>query len=478
MTITLYSFTKKNNSTARPGPLVSKKVFNNAYLKNASSLITPMIQLAKDNDPTGCNYCYVSEWKRYYFITDIVYALGVWQLSLRVDVLASFRSDIFSSSQYVLRSASAADGNILDMIYTTKATDSSNYSETSASSTVTLPDEQGVIANYFSGDYTTGVFVLGIVSNNNTGVSYYSMSYADFGTFMTQLMTTVPNDMTDVSAGVAKSLYDPIQYVTTCKWYPFDPAVGITPVVSDIKIGGYTVSGLNAGRLNGSRKKHFSDSITIPLHPQAATRPYVKLSPFSEYNLLFEPFGNIPIDSTKIYGTSKIDLDWYLDTVTGDSELFITNHSTGSLLANVTANIAVDVQISQLTVDYMGMASGYMTAVGGMFGGMLTGDIASAINSTVSGIGNILTSKIPQLSTKGVSGSFLSYSLGVPKLCCYFTSQVDTDNLRYGSPLCQVKTLSTLSGFCMTSNATIEIDGLVAENEEICSLLNSGVYLE
>lgn len=63
-------------------------------LRNESSVINPTILIETDN-PSSYNYAYISEFGRYYFITDIVSVrIGLWRVILSVDVLMSFQSQI------------------------------------------------------------------------------------------------------------------------------------------------------------------------------------------------------------------------------------------------------------------------------------------------------------------------------------------------------------------------------------------------
>lgn len=65
-------------------------------LRNESSIINPTILIEADN-PSSYNYAYISEFGRYYFITDIVSVrTGLWRISLSVDVLMSFQSQILN----------------------------------------------------------------------------------------------------------------------------------------------------------------------------------------------------------------------------------------------------------------------------------------------------------------------------------------------------------------------------------------------
>lgn len=50
------------------------------------------------------NYCYIPSLKRYYYIEDIVTEGGLMVITCRVDVLMSFKEDLWDSRQYVIRS--------------------------------------------------------------------------------------------------------------------------------------------------------------------------------------------------------------------------------------------------------------------------------------------------------------------------------------------------------------------------------------
>ena len=65
-------------------------------LRNESSIINPTILIEIDN-PSSYNYAYISEFGRYYFITDMVSVrTGLWRISFSVDVLMSFQDQILN----------------------------------------------------------------------------------------------------------------------------------------------------------------------------------------------------------------------------------------------------------------------------------------------------------------------------------------------------------------------------------------------
>lgn len=63
-------------------------------LRSESSVINPSFIIETQN-PSGYNYCYISEFGRYYFITDITSVrTNLWRIECSVDVLMSFKSSI------------------------------------------------------------------------------------------------------------------------------------------------------------------------------------------------------------------------------------------------------------------------------------------------------------------------------------------------------------------------------------------------
>ena len=75
------------------------KTFNNQIsysgtLREETSVINPSIMIEALN-LSEYNYMYIPEFKRYYFISDIVSIRnGIWRVSGKVDALMSFRSGI------------------------------------------------------------------------------------------------------------------------------------------------------------------------------------------------------------------------------------------------------------------------------------------------------------------------------------------------------------------------------------------------
>lgn len=64
-------------------------------LKDETSVENPTILVATNTNISACNYMYIPEFDRYYFITDIVSVRdGLWAVSGHVDVLYTYSSGI------------------------------------------------------------------------------------------------------------------------------------------------------------------------------------------------------------------------------------------------------------------------------------------------------------------------------------------------------------------------------------------------
>ena len=91
MNITLCVNNSEQNKLGKS--LSNLNVFSGS-LKDETSVTNPVIMMELEN-PTGFNYAYIPEFGRYYFIDDMVSVrTGLWKISMKVDVLESFKNSI------------------------------------------------------------------------------------------------------------------------------------------------------------------------------------------------------------------------------------------------------------------------------------------------------------------------------------------------------------------------------------------------
>lgn len=74
----------------------------NVYLKDRTNIIDPVIIM--DDFPKQCNYVWLSEFDRYYYVRAVDFVEGQMHIQLHVDVLMSFKDEILAKEIYSERS--------------------------------------------------------------------------------------------------------------------------------------------------------------------------------------------------------------------------------------------------------------------------------------------------------------------------------------------------------------------------------------
>ena len=462
----LHTLSKRDNSTKQPSTTGTEF---SCVLKSGCGIIRPVISLdlGVGSDPSQYNYAYIPAFDRYYFIEEWFYERALWTASLRVDVLATYKTAIGGSSLYILRAAGAHNGDIIDTLYPAKTGCSYN------TVTVTNPWWNNI------------TFVVGVVSRsaNMGSLSYFAMNASNIQTMCSNLLDksyiiTEPHgfNLTEISEALQLSLVDPIQYVKSCMAIPIDynteaSALGSVDAVYayswDTQAVGYRIA--QAPYVN----KSFTFSITK--HPDTTARGnYVNSAPYTNITLTMPPFGTIQIDTSVTCNASTLYADVRLDPISGNAVLTVT--CNGVVLNRVETQLGVPVSLSSVTRDYTGAVSSILGTVGGAAGAALSGNIGGVIGAA-SGIGDAVHSLVPRATTVGSSGGF-ALGMGNFRLDHQFFRPIDDDNTHNGRPLCDVRQINTLSGYMLVQDGDVTTNGTASEDRQIRQYLESGFYYE
>lgn len=101
MTITLYKNLSEKNHVDKDITKIGDDVTGN--LRSDCSIIDPVVLLEREIDLTNCNYAYIAEFGRYYFINNVVIKGKCYELNMHVDVLSTYKDVIRSNSGVVSR---------------------------------------------------------------------------------------------------------------------------------------------------------------------------------------------------------------------------------------------------------------------------------------------------------------------------------------------------------------------------------------
>lgn len=91
MLVKLYYNNSANNKI---GKTLNSETVLEGSLRDSSKVISPQI-LIESSTPLSFNYAFIPSFNRYYFITEIeAYRTNLWLLTLKVDVLETYKTDI------------------------------------------------------------------------------------------------------------------------------------------------------------------------------------------------------------------------------------------------------------------------------------------------------------------------------------------------------------------------------------------------
>lgn len=102
--VSLYINSSENNKVNKS---LSSGVSFTCEFKDQSSIYTPSILIGTSTNLTGYNYAQISDFGRYYFITDIILVrAGLYLLKLKTDVLSTWSTQLLAQPAVISRQES------------------------------------------------------------------------------------------------------------------------------------------------------------------------------------------------------------------------------------------------------------------------------------------------------------------------------------------------------------------------------------
>ncbi len=423
--VKLYSFAKKENSTAIPTTAALVADIPNAIINDgATSLLAPAITIPVTAPAIlTANYCYIDAFGRYYNITDWRYnGNGTWTAICTVDALASWRTDVRSCSGYLQRCTQFVDDSVIDTFYPA----TTDY--------IVKWDQELTHMSKARGD---GTFIVGVLTTNASPVgsggtlmvptlgvvTYYILTAEQFAQLCYDLMAQTDSgqsfdDITSISPDVLKSFVDPIQFIVSCKWFPFNVSAVFTAndysTPSDplaiyswqTHVTGYkklnTKTDFDFPKDNNGTEQYYSIYIHDLFTRDDAVhdrREYPSAAPYAEYDLI-TPWGSFSLDSTVVHDLLEnypvVDtqenrncarIDWKLvgSAITGEATLIVRGHrGSGEPFEFFRKEIALamDLPLAQVLTDYKSIVSARGGAITSHAGALA--DILGAVGKSFS----------------------------------------------------------------------------------------------
>ena len=465
-TIKIGQFAKNIESTAQPN--TTGWAEHSVTLKNGADISNPRIELQVSwDDIKDVNYAVMMN-RYYWVIGKNMLRENLCQLSLRVDVLATYKKEIGNSSLYVLRAANASDGNIKDNYYP-PTMDVVYYSAASA------------YPNY---SYNSGVYIVNVAGSATTGnCTLWQLTPANFQLLFNELFTALQNFGGNFVESVVQYFGgNPTKLLNGVMWFP----EGFTTTGTNevVQIGSWSSSSAK-GQIITDPSSHLTDwNPGIDKHPQSATRgEYLNIPPYSYYTLILPAAGAINLDATQLKGCSGIYVIRHVDAFTGRMLYRVITDPDSmtqdpQVLAEVTAQWGVPVAMTGQN-NGGSNATGIVSTIGAATAAALSGGAAIPLiaGAAIGGIGTIAGSMNGVSCNTGVGGALVVMDKPM-ELQSIFFKITDEDNTRNGRPLCQVTTPATLGGFMIVSKGDVVMAGPLPEHEEVKRYLETGFFYE
>lgn len=477
MQVVFYTFSKRVNSTARPTGGASYS----CIIKSPSSVIAPQISLVwqGSGNPSAYNYAYIADFGRYYWVRNWAYGDRKWMADLQVDVLASWKTQIGSASKYVLRSASDYNEHVLDNRYPATGVvggqvkqanfNWQKYGTAGGNAVVTIIGQNTIPAGNYVGQAQMPVSNVQLLINNLLNRITSEINSAQDPSFglddILRELFKIPSRMTD----------NLLKYVTNIMWFPF--TFTTVAATANLKAGIHEV-------LTSAGYGWVSKPVEV-LKRSIVTGDWTGLgddweyaNPYTSYMLHFMPFGDIPIDSFDVLNSESIDLEVHVDAISGIAVLKIFANPGGEqlqrLLTTRSAQLGVKLPYGGSELNIAGMVQG-AAGVASSAAAFIAGDVGAG--AIIGAVSNAAALSTPSGYASGASGTGASIT-GVASLWRRRFAHVALDVAENGRPLCETRTLNTLSGYIECRDGEIAAPATAQELSEIESYLTGGFFYE
>ena len=501
-TVKFTTFAKRRNSTKQPTS-VTWDTRSNTYLKEATSQDRPVFKVTGNN--FNYNYC---EWDGKYYFIDEIESLINNEIAVHciLDPLATYKSEILASTQFVSYSASATpDANLMDnripvkknVVVGSNTASMSGVINANGFYVVTVIGKDGCAV--YAMDQVTIKAMINEISNwesngiNNASniIQTQSISTTDFGDAITALNDTLGTiGEALINSGFVGNAYAQApSCIRSCIWVPFFPTQFLD-TGADLYLGNFRCGSLHPYILKGEPVTG-TVTVSIPWHHSGWRRAVC------EDVYLYLPFaGMIGLSSDSLAGSSSLSIKYSATATDGviSYEVKAGSQVLGTYAGQCSANYPIGVsqqasagQIAQTA--FAGLEKTVNCAINSSLSPVSTG--AATVGAALTGVEAVYNMADVALSRNnsciGGVGGGAGAGLDL-NIICYTVSHdttipaSGTDYTNYvanmGVPVMKSMSLSGLTGFTQCANAHVEASATAGELDAIDRYVNSGFYIE
>ena len=529
-TVSFGSFSKRKNSTKQPATLSDQRTVT---LKENCSQDRPVFICSGNN----FNYNYCMWDSKYYFIEETV-SLANNEIEIRcvMDPLATYKTEILASTQYVSYSSQSGDAWLADdriplktstavsassgltgvlsnigcyiltvtgvdsvtsYMYTSEGTLAGLFSDLATWRDQVQQTTQQIAQSYQGNSSSTSSDAGSAASDDNEGIGVsISNTIANFGNAIASTIISGCKALADslktisdsiVQTGFVGNAYEnAMQCVRSCIWVPFDYALapsGSTP--GTMQLGTYPIPAGYAGAPISAKPATVSFSVSIPWQHSDWRRKTCE-----DVYLYLPLVGMVQLSGDSLISETSLTIDWSVTYTDGCIcyKVKAGNQVIGAYSGNGAVNYPVGIaqQASAGAIAGTAVAGAQKVAASAVQGAAVGGGIGAIIGGIATAVGagyQVANAyNTAHISTVGNVGGGAGLGLGRDAVC--YTVNHDTiitpadmkDTM--GLPTMKPIALSTLTGFCQCANAHVDAPATAGELDAIDFYLNSGFYIE
>lgn len=450
------------------------------------------------------NYCYIPEFRRYYFVTNVsITNSKLYAISLSVDTLMSYKSEILALSCQVSRCESRFDVMELDALLPLQYV--KQVSETT-------PPEGAAVNTHFDtalGDSDRNK-ILTLVSeyprsnddiNPPSGSSMLPIIDSDRFTAKRSSMRYLIDDWTlaMMGKGLLNDYSTFIDFIKSVIAFPFK----LTPAPSDYELDLYFGAWkeerrmfVNGAYLKGYTYNPMSGYLVVGDFYMPTASSFLDYSPYSRYELFVPFYGWVELNYQACAG-HRILVYYAVNYEDGSATAFVYDATMEIALFSTACQLGMKLGLSssnqqqiiaQKNAENTNLAIGLLSSAASVAGGilsenpmMIAGGVLGATKA-VTGYVNANAMMFERSTASFSDSATAMYTRLQVRLRITRQAQIDTDMVGYshsfGRPLHKYLPLGDCHGFTIGEN--VHLDGVSAyesEASEIKAFIETGIIL-
>lgn len=483
-TITFYSTSKRHNSTLEPTGGSDYTV----ELKGGSDLLDPVLLYHTASIPSASMFKFAG---RYYYVTGIKSVRkDLWEISGHVDVLATYKANIQAMTPYVAY-YTHTNTEIADKRLSTKTTKSLSVESGVFDTLGNGTGQHYAVAINAVGDdacvtYITNQSIAKSLLNNLD--DWYDNTGAYTGNGSGIYDSSDPGFSWASVEDAIRSFFDETVYFWR-QWFASGkvadnirsafilplPVSAIGGNTEHIKLGKYDT------QENGIvlTDRIFSDGTTVNIPWQASD--WRRNAPYHELFLYIPYIGLITLSPSDLIGDTSLRVSVSIDLPSGDA-VFSVYTGTNRYIGQYSTNMAAAFAIGTSNIPPASMVNSIVQSGVEVGAAVATGGASAVIGASagsIANMGNIL-SGMPTSIGSNMGGAVLGVT---DKVICYSvfhdtTVSPSSVSAAKGTPYNGVLSLSGVSGYVQTIDASVSGSMTDTERQEINRLMDGGIYIE